>query len=150
MPELLLALDAGTTGARAMLVDPAGAVLGVDKRPIASAFPAPGFVEQDAAEVWTICRAVIDGALAAAGRSIADVAAIGVTTQRASIVLWDRTTGEPVAPMLVWSDLRGIEEFDGVARGGLYRMAAGAVGEAARSDRAVGARAAGPAMGNAR
>lgn len=111
MPELLLALDAGTTGARAMLVDPAGAVLGVDKRPIASHFPAPGFVEQDAGEVWTICRAVIDGALAAAGRNIADVAAIGVTTQRASIVLWDRASGEPVAPMLVWSDLRGIEEY---------------------------------------
>ncbi|MBL0914978.1 MAG: hypothetical protein IBJ13_05525 [Sphingopyxis sp.] len=111
MPELLLALDAGTTGARAMLVDPAGAVLGVDKRPIASRFPAPGLVEQGAAEVWTICRAVIDGALVAAGRSIADVAAIGVTTQRASIVLWDRATGEPVAPMLVWSDLRGIDEY---------------------------------------
>ncbi|MBW8297303.1 FGGY family carbohydrate kinase [Sphingopyxis sp.] len=111
MPELLLALDAGTTGARAMLVDPAGTVLGVDKRPIASHFPAPGLVEQDPAEVWNICRAVIDGALAAAGRGIADVAAIGVTTQRASIVLWDRTTGEPVAPMLVWSDLRGMEEY---------------------------------------
>lgn len=118
MPELLLALDAGTTGARAMLVDPAGAVLGVDKKPIASAFPAPGFVEQDAAEVWTICRAVIDGALAAAGRSIADVAAIGVTTQRASIVLWDRATGEPVAPMLVWSDLRGMEEYKALRAAG--------------------------------
>src|SRR3990167_269525 len=111
MPELLLALDAGTTGARAMLVDPAGAGLGGDKRPIASHFPAPGLVEQDAAEVWNICRAVIDGALVTAGRSIADVAAIGVTTQRASIVLWDRETGEPVAPMLVWSDLRGMDEY---------------------------------------
>ena len=116
--HLLLALDAGTTGARAMLVDPAGMVLGVDKRPITSRFPAPGFVEQDAAEVWTICRAVIDGALAAAGRSIADVAAIGVTTQRASIILWDRTTGEPVAPMLVWSDLRGMDEFKALRAAG--------------------------------
>lgn len=118
MPELLLAVDAGTTGARAMLVDPAGAVLGVDKRPIASHFPAPGFVEQDAAEVWNICRAVIEGALAGAGRSIADVAAIGVTTQRASIVLWDRATGEPVAPMLVWSDLRGMEEYKALRAAG--------------------------------
>jgi len=116
--HLLLALDAGTTGARAMLVDPSGMVLGVDKRPITSRFPAPGFVEQDAAEVWAICRAVIDGALAAAGRSIADVAAIGVTTQRASIILWDRATGEPVAPMLVWSDLRGMEEFKALRAAG--------------------------------
>ena len=83
---LLLALDAGTTGVRAMLVDPAGAVLRVVKRPIVSRFPAPGLVEQDAAEVWNVCRAVIDGALTAAERSIADVAAIGVTTQRASII----------------------------------------------------------------
>lgn len=109
--HLLLALDAGTTGARAMLVDPAGAVLGVDKRPIANHFPAPGLVEQNADAVWDICRAVIDGALAAAGRGIADVAAIGVTTQRASVVLWDRATGEAVAPMLVWSDLRGMNEY---------------------------------------
>lgn len=111
MPELLLALDAGTTGARAMLVDPAGMVLGMDKRPIVSRFPAPGLVEQDAGGVWEICRAVIRGALAAAGRDITDVAAIGVTTQRASVVLWDRATGDPVAPMLVWSDLRGMDEY---------------------------------------
>ena len=118
MPELLLALDAGTTGACAMLVDQAGAVLGIDKRSIASAYPAPGFVEQDAGAVWETCRAVIDGALAAAGRSIADVAAIGVTTQRASVVLWDRASGEPVAPMIVWSDLRGMAECDALRAAG--------------------------------
>lgn len=116
--HLLLALDAGTTGARAMLVDPTGAVLDVDKRPIASHFPAPGLVEQDAGAVWEICRAVIDGALAAAGRGIADVAAIGVTTQRASVVLWDRASGEPVAPMLVWSDLRGMDEYKALRAAG--------------------------------
>ena len=118
MPELLLALDAGTTGARAMLVDPAGTVLGIDKRPIVSAYPAPGLVEQDASGVWETCRVVIDGALAAAGRSIADVAAIGVTTQRASVVLWDRASGKPVAPMLVWSDLRGMAEYESLRAAG--------------------------------
>ncbi|MGN6496403.1 MAG: FGGY family carbohydrate kinase [Tsuneonella sp.] len=111
MPELLLALDAGTTGARAMLVDAGGAVLGGCKQPIASRYPAPGLVEQDAEAVWAICRAVIDGALAAAGRTIADVAAMGVTTQRASVVVWDRVSGRPAAPMIVWSDLRGLEAF---------------------------------------
>ena len=111
MPELLLALDAGTTGARAMLVDPAGTVLGMDKRGIETVYPGPGRVEQDGAAVWDTCRAVIAGALTAAGRCMADVAAIGVTTQRASVVLWDRNTGEPVAPILIWSDLRGMEAY---------------------------------------
>lgn len=97
MPELLLALDAGTTGARAMLVDPAGVVLGIDKRSIVSTYPAPGLVEQDPAGVWDICRAVIAGALAAAGRTMADVAVLGVTSQRASVVVWDRHTGQPAA-----------------------------------------------------
>ncbi|MBB5686607.1 FGGY family carbohydrate kinase [Sphingobium boeckii] len=111
MPELLLALDAGTTGARAMLVDPAGRVLGMDKCGIETRYPGAGLVEQDGAAVWDTCRAVIAGALAAAGRSMADVAAIGVTTQRASVVLWDRAIGEPVCPILIWSDLRGMNVY---------------------------------------
>lgn len=111
MPELLLALDAGTTGVRAMLIDPAGNVLGVDRQPIASRHPAPDRVEQDGAELWTLSQRVIAGAIAAAGRRIADVAAIGVTTQRASTMVWDRASGEPVAPILVWSDLRGLQNY---------------------------------------
>jgi len=109
MPELLLALDAGTTGVRALVVDPAGAVLGTDKQGIATHFPGPGRVEQDAAAIWRSSLRVIDGALAAAGRCIADIAAIGVTTQRSSVVLWDRATGEPLTPILVWSDLSGMD-----------------------------------------
>jgi glycerol kinase len=118
MPELLLALDAGTTSARAMLVDPAGMVVGLDKRPIATVHPAPGHVEQDGAAVWEVCRTVIAGALAQGGRTMADVAAIGVTTQRASVVLWDRATGEPVAPILIWSDLRGMEAYKALRAAG--------------------------------
>lgn len=111
MPELLLALDCGTTGARALLVDPAGTVLAVAKQPIPSSFPAPGRVEQDGEQVWAICRAMIGQALVQAGRHMRDVAAIGVTTQRSSTVLWERATGRPVAPILVWSDLRGMERY---------------------------------------
>lgn len=118
MPELLLALDAGTTGARAMLVDPAGVVLGLCKKPIASCFPGPGLVEQDAEAVWAICAAVIAGALEDAGRTMADVAAVGVTSQRASVVLWDRATGAPVAPMLVWTDLRGMDAYKAIRAAG--------------------------------
>lgn len=111
MPELLLALDCGTTGARVLLIDAGGTVLASAKQPIPSAFPAPGRVEQDGQQVWSICRTVIGQALAQAGRHMRDVAAIGVTTQRSSIVLWERATGHPVAPVLVWSDLRGMERY---------------------------------------
>ena len=111
MPELLLALDAGTTGVRAMVTDVGGIVLGVCKQRIESHFPAPGRVEQDADAVWEACRAVIDGALAGAGRTPADIAAIGLTTQRASVVVWDRRTGRAAAPMIVWSDLRGMARY---------------------------------------
>lgn len=118
MPELLLALDAGTTSVRALLIDPGGAVLGCARRAVASRHPAPRQVEQDAEGVWQACRAVLANALAGAGRTMADVAAIGVTTQRASVVLWDAASGDAVAPMLVWSDLRGLDEFRGLRAAG--------------------------------
>ena len=118
MPELLLALDAGTTGVRALIIDPAGAVLGTDKQGITTHFPGPGRVEQDAAAVWTSSLRVIDGALAVAGRRITDIAAIGVATQRSSVVLWDRATGEPVTPMLIWSDLSGMDAYSELRRAG--------------------------------
>jgi glycerol kinase len=108
MPELLLALDVGTTSARALVGTADGQVLGSARVPIVSHFPGPGLVEQDAEEVWTLTRRVIALALEKAGRDLADIAAIGVTTQRASIVLWDAATIQPVAPMVVWSDLRGL------------------------------------------
>lgn len=109
MPELLLALDVGTTSARALVCDPAGRVLAVARERLVSRFPAPGEVEQDAREVWAAALSVIRRALADAGRTVDDLAAVGVTTQRASVVLWDRQSGEPVAPVLVWSDLRGVQ-----------------------------------------
>jgi glycerol kinase len=108
MPELILALDVGTTSARALVMDAGGAVLAAERLPIVSSFPAPGLVEQDAADVWRLAQAVIAGALAQAGRKPGDLAAVGVTTQRASVVVWDAATGEPAAPMVVWSDLRGL------------------------------------------
>lgn len=109
MPELLLALDAGTTSLRAMVATAAGEVLAVERRGLVSTHPAPGLVEQDAGELWTRAREVIAAALSRAGRSASDLAAIGVTTQRASVVVWDADTGEPVSPMVIWSDLRGLE-----------------------------------------
>ncbi len=107
MPERLLAIDVGTTSTRAAVLDLDGSVIGLAAAPIRSMTPAPGRVEQDAERVWTDTRRAIGAALTAAGLAMGDIAAIGVTTQRASAVVWDRVTGKPLAPMVVWSDLRG-------------------------------------------
>lgn len=107
MPELLLAIDAGTTNLRVCLFKPNGDLVGQAGAPVSSAAPAPGLVEQDAEAIWRAIRAAIDQVLTDAGHSAHDLAAIGVTSQRTSAVLWDRETGEPLTPLVVWSDLRG-------------------------------------------
>jgi len=110
MPELILAIDVGTTSTRAAVVEPDGRLAGLAAGPLTSSNPRPGLVEQDAARVWAATRRVIAAALARARRAAGDIAAVGVTTQRASAVAWDRKTGRPLAPMVVWSDLRGAAE----------------------------------------
>jgi glycerol kinase len=109
MPELLLAIDIGTSSARAALFTPAGELAILAKTPLSFRSPHPGWVEQDAAAVVDAALASVRAALSAAGRTAADLAAIGVTTQRASAVFWDRATGAPVTPLVIWSDLRGVE-----------------------------------------
>lgn len=105
MPDLLLALDVGTTTARAMVVTPDGDILGVATRPLHTLIPGPSRAEQDAELVWRAGLDCIHEVLAKAGRVAADLGAIGVTTQRASIVVWEPSTGRPLAPMVLWSDL---------------------------------------------
>jgi glycerol kinase len=107
MPERLLALDIGTTTARAVVFEPSGDVAGMARASLKSSTPQHGRVEQDVAQVWRAARRVIAGALGQAGCEPSDIAAIGVTSQRTSIVIWDRTTGKPLAPMVIWSDIRG-------------------------------------------
>jgi glycerol kinase len=107
MAERLLAIDAGTTTARVCLFDLAGELVARTAAPVASTTPEPGRVEQDAEAIWRTVRRLIRTALSAAGAAPSDVAAIGIATQRTSLVAWDRKTGRPLAPMIVWSDLRG-------------------------------------------
>lgn len=107
MPELLLGLDIGTTTLTACLFAPDGALLGMAAAAVHTTNPGPGRVEQDALRIWRSTRAVIRGALDKAGRQATDLAAIGVTSQRTSVVIWDRRTGRPLTPLVVWSDLRG-------------------------------------------
>lgn len=108
MPEFLLALDCGTTSAKALIARLDGTVVAATRLAITSHFPKPGLVEQDADQVWELCLQAMRAALAEAGITSADLAGVGITTQRASIVLFDAATGHALAPMIVWSDTRGL------------------------------------------
>lgn len=110
MGDLLLALDLGTTGVRALLVEPAaktGALVrGRRYRPLPVAFPAPGRVEQDPEVLFSRSVEVLSGALAEGGAAASDVAALGIATQRATALCWDARSGKPLAPALGWQDQR--------------------------------------------
>ena len=101
---LVLALDQGTTNAKALLVGPGGGVLAAASRPVGVAFPAPGWVEQDATEIRTATVAAAIECLARAG--MPRVAAIALSTQRESAVAWHAATGRPLGPVLGWQDAR--------------------------------------------
>ncbi len=104
--EHVLAIDEGTTGVRALVVDASSSVRGSAYQPIGTRCPAPGLVEHDAEVLWTATLEVIRRALSAARLEPADLAAVGVTTQRATAVLWDARRGVPLGPALSWQDQR--------------------------------------------
>ena len=106
MTKYVGALDQGTTSTRFMIFDHAGAVVAVDQKEHEQIFPKPGWVEHDAMEIWTRSQEVIRGALAKAGIKAADLAAVGITNQRETAVVWDRKTGKPVYNAIVWQDTR--------------------------------------------
>jgi glycerol kinase len=108
MPELLLGLDIGTTTLTACVFTGGGTLLGQASAPVRTVSLAPGLVEQDAGRIWRGTRKVVATALARADREPGDLAALGVTSQRTSAVIWDRQTGQALTPLVVWSDLRGM------------------------------------------
>ena len=103
---MLLAIDQGTTGTTCLVVDEALAIRGRGYCELTQHFPAPGLVEHDAEEIWQTVVAASEAALAEAGLSASELRAIGIANQRETTVLWDRATGRPVAPALVWQDRR--------------------------------------------
>ncbi|WP_294337899.1 glycerol kinase [uncultured Sphingomonas sp.] len=105
MGEILLVIDAGTTSTRAMLIARDGRCLGSKGAELTQSYPAPGRVEHDPAEIWTKSRDCAAAMVAQAGGADR-IAAIGITNQRETVVFWDRTTGEPLAPAIVWQDRR--------------------------------------------
>ncbi|MGD3106929.1 glycerol kinase GlpK [Streptomyces sp. YGL11-2] len=100
------AIDQGTTSSRCIIFDHAGAIVAVDRREHRQIFPRPGWVEHDAAEIWSKVQAVVAGALTKAGLRAHQLSALGITNQRETTVLWDRATGRPVHHAVVWQDTR--------------------------------------------
>jgi glycerol kinase len=116
--SVLLALDQGTTSSRAILFDRQGRLLGMAQRAFAQHFPQPGWVEHDASEIWTSQLAVAQEVLRQQGLAAHDVAAIGITNQRETTVLWDRASGLPLAPAIVWQDRRTATACDALREAG--------------------------------
>ncbi|MGA9658158.1 MAG: glycerol kinase GlpK [Asticcacaulis sp.] len=106
MPHYILALDQGTTSSRAIVFDQAGRIIRLAQKPISQSFPKAGWVEHDALEIWQTQRDVAREALTGAGLTAGDIAAIGITNQRETTIIWDRQTGQPIHAALVWQDRR--------------------------------------------
>jgi glycerol kinase len=106
MAKFAAAIDQGTTSTRFMIFDHAGMVVAVDQKEHEQIYPKPGWVEHDPMEIWQRTQEVIDGALKKSGVDPKDIAAVGITNQRETTVVWDRATGKPVYNAIVWQDTR--------------------------------------------
>lgn len=116
--KYIMALDQGTTSSRCIIFDHSGAMLASAQREFAQHYPKPGWVEHDAAEIWETTLEVARGAMAKSGLSAADIAAIGITNQRETTVVWDKETGAPVCPAIVWQCRRTAPMADALAASG--------------------------------
>ena len=106
MTRYIAAIDQGTTSSRCIIFDPAGSIVAADQAEHRQFYPQPGWVEHDPTEIWHQVQAVTRGALDRAGLSRADLAAVGITNQRETTLLWDTATGDPVGNAVVWQDTR--------------------------------------------
>ncbi|HLU64033.1 MAG TPA: glycerol kinase GlpK [Protaetiibacter sp.] len=123
-PRHIVAIDQGTTSTRAIVFDDRGRIVSTGQREHRQHFPKPGWVEHDANEIWRNTRTVIGVALADAGITRHDVAAVGITNQRETAIVWDRTTGKPIHRAIVWQDTRTQHAVDALAaEGGVRRFA---------------------------
>ena len=102
----ILALDQGTTSSRAIVFDHKGQPKAVAQKEFEQIFPRPGWVEHDPREIWSSQAGVAAEAVTRAGLAAGDIAAIGITNQRETVVVWDHRTGEPVHNAIVWQDRR--------------------------------------------
>ena len=130
MPKYVMALDAGTTSNRCILFNERGEMCSVTQKEFTQYFPKPGWVEHDATEIWLTQYAVASEALAKIGDAAEDIAAIGITNQRETTIIWDKNTGEPIHNAIVWQDRRTAEFCDKLVAEGLtedYRSRTGLI-----------------------
>ena len=119
MSKYIMALDAGTTSNRCILFDEKGEICSIAQKEFTQYFPKPGWVEHDANEIWSSQLGVAVEAMAKLGIGADDIAAIGITNQRETTVVWDKNTGEPVYHAIVWQCRRTSEYCDTLKDKGL-------------------------------
>lgn len=106
MPNFILSIDQGTTSSRAIVFDKAGNIISLAQKEFTQSYPQPGWVEHNPSEIWSTQASVVAEAIVRAGLTPNDIAAIGITNQRETTVVWDKETGQPVYPAIVWQDRR--------------------------------------------
>ena len=130
MSQYILALDQGTTSSRAVVFDKKGSIVSVAQKEFTQIFPKPGWVEHDATEIWSTQAGMAAEAVTKKGLDSKQIAAIGITNQRETAVVWDRKTGEPVYNAIVWQDKRTAdfcEELKAAGKSALIREKTGLV-----------------------
>jgi glycerol kinase len=121
LPKFILSLDQGTTSSRAIIFDKSGSIVSVAQKEFTQIYPQPGWVEHDAMDIWSTQASVAAEVILKAGLSPADIAAIGITNQRETTVLWDKETGVPVCNAIVWQDRRTSAYCDSLKEQGLHK-----------------------------
>jgi glycerol kinase len=128
LPDYLLAIDQGTTSTRAILFDAALTPVATAQQEFAQIYPAPGLVEHDPEALWSTTVATVRAVMAKADASAKDIAALGMTNQRETTIIWDRATGKPIHNAIVWQDRRTAEACAALRQSGHEAMIAGRTG----------------------
>lgn len=118
MEKYILALDQGTTSSRAIVFNKKGSIISVAQKEFTQYFPKPGWVEHDPLEIWSTQAGVAAEALAKKGLNVENIAAIGITNQRETVVVWDKHTGKPIYNAIVWQDKRTSDYCDALKKQG--------------------------------
>src|SRR5690606_9336755 len=122
MARYILSLDQGTTSSRAIVFNKKGNIVATAQKEFTQIFPKPGWVEHDANEIWSTQLGVATEAVLKAGLNITDIAAIGITNQRETTVVWDRKTSTPIYNAIVWQDRRTANYCDQLKKEGKAEM----------------------------
>src|SRR5690606_24976050 len=122
MSQYILALDQGTTSSRAVVFDKKGTIISVAQKEFTQLFPQPGWVEHDPDEIWSTQAGMAAEAVSKKGLKAEQIAAIGITNQRETVVVWDKNTGQPIYNAIVWQDKRTADYCDELKRAGKSDM----------------------------